>query len=168
MKNIAAEIEVCDYYQGNEAENDFLLCFPLQRLQEYFEFFQSLCVICPEDHPDYYYRSRILQELKTLITTVTGQMEDIKRYERLRAFILSFQGMPEWLIEPNREIFMTFKIFWPILPLPRHGIGILTSHEIILTTTEGCFHSILPLHEIEYTGERGKFFGFFSLCAQLD
>lgn len=92
LKKIGKEIETCDYFLGGE--EDVILQFPLQRLQEYFDFFQALNVICPEDQLDYYYRSCVIQELKSLIITVKQQMDDIIHYQNLQHLLSTVQGVP--------------------------------------------------------------------------
>ena len=81
-----------EYYDNNEP--DILLQFPCKRIEEYVNFFESFHVICPDDHPDFYHRSRMLKELKSVLFACELRLSDVYHYEELQTILGNIPGVP--------------------------------------------------------------------------
>ena len=73
---------------------DVFVQLACRRINEYSEFFESLSVICPEDHPDYYHRSLVTKEIKSLNSTNDQKLYDIQQYQLLQTTLGSIKALP--------------------------------------------------------------------------
>lgn len=78
-----------------ESQPDIFLQFPTIRLREYFDFFQSLQMISPENHPDYFHRSLVLDELKLQLNDIQRKLNSFHTFLYIQnLFRLRLTGAP--------------------------------------------------------------------------
>ena len=83
LRDLTERLEAGPY--GSQAEGcvDVFLQFPMIRLREYFDFFSSLQLISPENHPDYFPRVQLIEELKRQLNDVQRKLNGLNAFSYL-------------------------------------------------------------------------------------